>query len=297
MNAAPEQGFVRWLWKGAFRRLAYAAWGSVDAPRLAVCVHGLTRQGRDFDALAAALAGRGWRVLCPDLPGRGRSDWLAEAEAADYALPTYAVALSHLLASLPEARAVDWIGTSLGGLAGMVIAAAPGNPLRRLVLNDVGPFLPAAALKRIGSYVGETRRFADLPALEAYLRQVHAPFGPLTDAQWRHLAAHGARALPDGGLALHYDPAIAAPFRAMAASGGAEGGASGDVDLWPVWERIAAPTLVLRGEHSDLLAPEIVGRMCVRPGVRAAVIGGCGHAPALMDAAQIALVADWLDGR
>jgi len=292
----PRLAELRWLWKGAFLRLAWAEWGEADALRTAVCVHGLTRQGRDFDTLAAALAGRGWRVLCPDLPGRGRSDWLPAGQEADYAVPTYCTALAHLLAGLPAGHRVDWIGTSLGGLIGMALDAAPGNPLRTLVLNDVGPLLPAASLRRIAGYVGEARRFADLAALEAYLREVHAPFGQLSPAQWRHMAEHGARPLAEGGVALHYDPAIAAPYRALAAAAGEGAEKPADVDLWPVWERGRAPVLVLRGEQSDLLEPETVGRMCVRPGVRAAVIGGCGHAPALMDPAQVALVADWLDG-
>jgi pimeloyl-ACP methyl ester carboxylesterase len=174
-----------------------------------LCVHGLTRNGRDFDALAQALAARGRRVLCPDLPGRGASDWLEDPVL--YVPPSYAAALAHLLARLDQP--VDWVGTSLGGICAMLVGAAPGHPIRRLVLNDIGATIPQAALARIRDYMGATPpRFGTLAEVEAHLARVHAPFGPGTD--WAHLARHSARALPEGGFALHYDPAIAAPILA-----------------------------------------------------------------------------------
>lgn len=279
---APRARALRWLDQGAFRTLALVEWGPPEG-RPVVCVHGLTRTGRDFDALAAALAARGRRVLCPDLPGRGASDRLDDP--ARYAVPTYVAALAHLLAGLDGP--VDWVGTSLGGLCGMAAAAIPGQPIGRLVLNDVGPFVPAAALARIRDYIGTAEQaFPDLGALEVHLRRVHAPFGPLSDAQWRHLAATSARALPDGRVALHYDPAIAVPFHAAPPV---------DLDLWALWEGLALPVLVLRGETSDLLPAGTAARMAARPGARVETIPGCGHAPALMDPAQVALVADFLD--
>jgi len=287
--AAPRRGELRWLCAGGagggvFLTLRWWEWGPPDgAPVL--CVHGLTRTGRDFDALAQALASEGRRVLCPDLPGRGASDWLPDPNL--YALPAYVAALSHLLARLDGP--VDWVGTSLGGLCGMVVAATPGQPIRRMVLNDIGPFVPKAALARIRDYVGTEVEFPDLAALEAHLRAVHAPFGPLTDAQWRHLAETSARPAAAGGggaaVKLHYDPGIAVPIRAVEPS---------DLDLWPLWERIGVPVLVVRGARSDLLLPETAARMAARPGVRLAEIPEAGHAPALMDGAQIGLVRDFL---
>jgi len=281
--AAPRLASYLGLSAGGFHRLAYAEWGAPHARQVALCVHGLTRSGRDFDALAGALALAGLRVACPDVVGRGRSDRLADP--AGYGYPQYLADMSALIARLDVPR-VDWVGTSMGGLMGMLMAAQPNTPLRRLVVNDVGPFIPKAAVTRIGEYVGRDPRFADLAAAEAYFREVHAPFGPLTDAQWRHLTEHSLAAAEDGGYRLAYDPAIAAPFRVEEPQ---------DVDLWPVWEAIEIPVLVLRGAASDLLLAETAAEMAAR-GPRAEVveIPGCGHAPALMDEAQTALVRDWL---
>jgi len=263
-----------------FHTLRWWEWGPRDGLPV-ICVHGLTRNGRDFDALAEALAAEGRRVICPDLPGRGASDWLPDPSL--YTPAVYGGALSHLLAVVEGP--VDWVGTSLGGICGMGLAAMPGNPIRRLVLNDVGSVVPLAAIARIRDYLRETPSFADLAALEAYLRLVHAPFGALSDAAWRHLAETSARALRDGQLALHYDPAIATPFLA---------GEPEAVDLSFAWGRVTAPTLVIRGAESDLLPAEIAREMAERPGVRLAEVPGCGHAPALMEAGQIALVAGFL---
>ncbi|MDO9502621.1 alpha/beta fold hydrolase [Falsiroseomonas sp.] len=280
-----QAGRLRYLLGAAFYQLAWTEWGPADgAPGdiPVVCVHGLTRNGRDFDALAQALAAQGRRVLCPDLPGRGLSDWLPDP--AMYAPPVYVGALAHLLARLDGP--VDWVGTSLGGICGMMVAAATGHPIRRLVLNDVGPLVPQAAIARIQAYLAETPRFADLAAVEAHLRQVHAPFGQLTDAQWGHLAHHSARAAPEGGLMLHFDPALAVPIRARPPE---------PVDLSALWELVSVPVLAIRGAESDLLLPETLAAMAARPGVRVAEIPAVGHAPALMDASQVALVAGFLD--
>lgn len=269
-----------------FHRVAYHEWGEPASPRVAVCVHGLTRTGQDFDDLAGALAGvAGYRVACPDLPGRGESAWLPRPE--DYAYPVYLSDLTALLARL-DAEAVDWVGTSLGGLLGLMLAAQPGSPIRRLVLNDVGPFLPKAALERIGAYVGTDPRFESLGALEAYLRHVHAPFGPLTDEQWRRLAEKSARRLPDGAWALHYDPAIGAAVRAVPPQ---------DVDLWTLWDAVRCPVLVLRGAESDVLLRETAEEMARRgPRARLVELPGVGHAPALLAPDQIGVVREWLVG-
>lgn len=276
----PRAQRLRYLLGGAFHGLAWTEWGPPDgAPVL--CVHGLTRTGRDFDALARALAAQGRRVLCPDLPGRGASDWLPDPML--YTPPSYVVALAHLLARL-EGEA-DWIGTSLGGICGMMVAAAAGNPIRRLVLNDIGSRVPAAAAARIAAYVGQDRAFADIADFEAHLRQVHAPFGPLSEAEWRHLAETSARRLPDGRIAPHYDPTIAVPFARSA---------TGAVDLSLVWSRVRTPTLILRGAESDILEAEVAAEMAMRPGVRLVTFAGIGHAPALTAPGQIAAIAGFL---
>ena len=277
-----EQRFLG-LGIGGFHRLAYVEWGVDRARPPVLCVHGLTRNGRDFDVLAAELAGAGRRVVCPDVAGRGRSDRLANP--ALYGYPQYLGDAAALIARL-DAPVVDWVGTSMGGLIGMMLAAQPNTPIRRLVLNDVGPFIPKAALERIGSYVGLDPVFADLAALEAHLRRVHAPFGPLSDGQWAHLARHSAWPRPDGTLGLAYDPGIAAAFT----------GALNDVDLWAVWGMIRCPILVIRGAESDLLTAETAARMAARPDTTLLTIPGCGHAPALMDPDQTGPIRDWLAG-
>ena len=264
--------------------MAYTEWGNPDAP-VVLCMHGLTRNGRDFDALAENLSDQ-FRVICPDLPGRGASDWLPDPML--YQAQHYVTALGHLLAAI--GKEVAWIGTSLGGICGMVTAATPGNPIGKLVLNDVGPFMPQAALARIRDYLVASsasklmQRFPDLDGIERHLRLVHAPFGPLTDAQWAHLAAHSARRLPDGHFAMHYDPDIAAPLRDHAPVA---------VDLWGLWDRIKMPVLAIRGEVSDLLLPETLARM-EASGAQTLIVPDTGHAPALMDPAQIAAIRAFL---
>jgi pimeloyl-ACP methyl ester carboxylesterase len=273
----PRELDIPYLLEGAFYRMGCTAWGDPHAQPV-ICVHGLTRQGRDFDELARDLA-RDFYVLCPDLPGRGRSDWLPAASL--YQPPSYVQALSHLLTFVE--RPVAWVGTSLGGICGMLIASARGQPITRMVLNDIGPFLPRAALARIAAYIGEVPEFATAAALEAYLRRVHAPFGALTDAQWGELARHSTRTLPDGRPALHYDPALTLPMRQSEPE---------DIDLWPVWEHITIPLLTLRGETSDLLPPETLSRMALKSQTHE--VAGAGHAPALMDAPTIAIIRAFL---
>ncbi len=222
------------------------------------------------------------RVICPDVAGRGRSEWLRDP--ANYGYPQYLSDVTALIARLGVAE-VDWIGTSMGGLIGMFLAASPNTPIRRLVVNDVGPVLPRAALQRIADYVGLDPRFDSLAAVEAHLRRVHAPFGPLTDAQWQQLARHGHRFNADGSYALAYDPEIARNVRA----------AVKNWDFWESWDGIACPTLVLRGAESDLLARDVADAMTRRgPKAKLVEFAGIGHAPALMAADQIDTVAQWL---
>jgi pimeloyl-ACP methyl ester carboxylesterase len=268
-----------------FHGMAYVEWGDPANPRVLVCVHGLTRCGRDFDFLAQTLAAD-CRVVCPDVVGRGRSDWLRDGQ--HYAIPQYAQDMVALLARL-DVEQVDWLGTSMGGMIGMALAAQPGSPIRKLILNDVGPTIAAAALRRIGDYLAAPPDFASPAQAEAYIRSI-APFGDLSDAQWRHLTEHVIRS-DAGRYRLRYDPAIAASFLAAAAAQG-EGK---DIDLWPLYDAIRCPTLVMRGEHSDLLARETVAAMATRgPRARGVEIPGVGHAPMLLDAAQAAIVRAFL---
>lgn len=266
-------------------RMAYAEWGAPEPFPSIVCVHGLTRNGRDFDRLAAALENSGRHVICPDIVGRGRSDAFTEHPEL-YAYPHYIADIAALLAA-KNIRKVDWIGTSMGGIIGMLMAAAPEAPIRRLVLNDVGPFIPVAALQRIASYVAMEIEFADRTQLERHVRQIYAPFGISSDEDWRHIVAHSYRTLPNGRLALAHDPAIARNFR----------GLDKDVDLWPVYDAIACPTLLLRGETSDVLSAEVAQAMTKRgPKARLVAYAGIGHAPALMDSRQIADILGFLTG-
>jgi pimeloyl-ACP methyl ester carboxylesterase len=265
-----------------FHRVAYTQWGDSDNPRVLVCVHGLTRNGRDFDTLAAALAGD-YRVVCPDVVGRGASDWLTDK--SDYGYPQYLSDMAALVAHL-NADSVHWVGTSMGGLIGMLLAALPGSPVTRMVMNDVGPLIPKAALERIAGYVGDDPHFSDLQELDEYLREIYAPFGPFTDEQWQGLVRSSARALDNAKIGLAYDPGIAEPLKAMPKE---------DVDLWSTWSKVPCPVLVIRGEQSDLLLADTAEQMTTSgPGAELAVLAGMGHAPTLMSEDQIALVSDWL---
>lgn len=264
-----------------FHRLRYQEWGSADNERVLVCVHGLARNSRDFDELALALS-RDYRVICPDLPGRGESEWLDNPE--DYALPQYLQDMVALIARL-GVRSVDWVGTSLGGLIGTCLAAQKGTPIRRLVLNDIGPFVPQAALARISDYLGD-HRFDSEAELEGWLRRTYTALAGLNDRQWQHLVAHGKRQCENDRLGLHYDPAIAHNARKSAES---------DLDIWPLWQQVRCPQLLLHGETSDVLPADVVKRMCdENSAMTVHTLAGLGHAPSLMESDQIALVVDWL---
>ena len=263
--------------------MAYVEWGDPRNRDVLVCVHGLTRSSRDFDELARALCAQ-FRVVCPDLAGRGDSDRLPDPML--YAAPQYLADMVTLLARL-DVDAVNWVGTSLGGLVGMALAAQAGNPVKKLVLNDVGPVISHAALERIGSYVGADRRFASFEEGERYLRAVAAPFGPHSDAQWRFLAETWLRRDADGTWRPHYDTRIAQAFHA--------GIPKGDAELWPMYDAMRCPTLVIRGAQSDLLSRETALAMTARgPKARLVEIPGVGHAPTLLHADQIAIVREFL---
>jgi len=276
----PRERSLRGLSPHGFHRVVWHEWGEPDNPRVAICVHGLTRNGRDFDVLAEALATT-HRVLAVDMPGRGASDWLAVK--ADYGFPTYLTALTALIAASGAER-VDWVGTSMGGLLGIVVAAQPGSPVDRLVVNDVGPAIEAGALERIKTYVGTDPTFATREAFAAYVRTI-SPFGPLTDAQWDHLTTIVGRVRSDGRFGFVYDPGIAIPFR----------DAPAPPDLWPVWQAIRCPTLLLRGADSDLLSAATARRMTeTGPKPRLVEFEGVGHAPMLMASDQVETVVGFL---
>ena len=279
-------------------RVGYWEWnqtGQVDHPHVIVCVHGLTRQGRDFDVLAQVLSHHA-RVICPDIAGRGQSDWLADPMA--YGVPQYAfdmlVLLTQVHAQYPIAQ-LDWVGTSMGGLIGMAVAGTPDLalpvPIRRLLLNDVGPRLEWSALQRIGTYVGESPRFASVEEGAAWLRVQSADFGPHTDAQWLALSEPMLRPGPEGGFVLHYDPKIAVPMQGMTQ----EQVVQGEALLWNLYDAITAQTLVLRGAKSDLLTAQTVQEMAQRgPKAHSVTLECVGHAPTLVQPEQVALVKEFL---
>jgi pimeloyl-ACP methyl ester carboxylesterase len=265
-----------------FHRMRYVEWGDERNPRVLVCVHGLTRNGRDFDYIAERLADA-YRVVCPDVVGRGRSDWLRAK--GDYVYPVYCADMAALLGKL-GAETVDWVGTSMGGIIGMLLASLPGSPVRRLVLNDLGSVVPKAALERILQYVGVDADFASLVELEAAMRAV-SPFGELTPEQWGHLAVHVAKQDEAGRWRFRYDPGIAQALHAQPVA---------DVDLRPVWNAVHGPVLVLRGEESDLLPAAVLEDMKRRPHTQTHVVPRTGHAPMLMDDTQVHVVRRFLLG-
>ncbi len=284
----PRLAHVQCLGGRGLHRMAYWEWGAADNPRVLVCVHGLSRQGRDFDTLARDL-GSHYRVVCPDVVGRGRSDWLADPMG--YGIPGYVADMVTLVARLNVAQ-VDWVGTSMGGLIGLMLASLPQTPVRRLVLNDVGPVIQPAALKRIAGYLGQPAHWATVEEAADALWAISQGFGPHTREEW--LALTRPQLKPDGeGHKPHYDPAIAVPVRAITP----ELAAAGEAALWAAYERITAPTLLLRGEQSDLLSPDTGQAMTQRgPRARLHVLPGVGHAPTLVAADQRAVVREFLLG-
>lgn len=285
---------------GEPRRLAYWDWPceQAEASGVVLCVHGLSRQGRDFDTLARTLCERS-RVVAVDVAGRGHSDWLADPMG--YQIPTYAADLAalvgHLRASKPDLQ-IDWVGTSMGGLIGMALAAQPQMALRRLVLNDVGPVIQWEALQRIGTYLGQNPSFDSEQSAVAYLASISTGFGPHTPEQWRALSLPLLRER-DGRWWLHYDPAIAMPFKAMTATADEATAQqivqAGEAALWGLFDAIRSPTLLLRGAQSDLLNAETAHWMTQRgPRARLVTFEGVGHAPTLVADDQVAAVRDFL---
>lgn len=267
-----------------FHRMHYYDWGDPENSRVVICVHGLTRNGRDFDFLAQALS-RDFRIVCPDVAGRGRSDWLESKQ--DYGYAQYMADMTALLARVTAGaeKTIYWVGTSMGGLLGIIMAAMPKNPIRKLVVNDAGMLVPKAALERLALYVGKDPRFATLDALEAHVRHISAPFGALSDEQWHHLTVHSAKQHADGTWGFRYDPAIANAFS----------GELNDIDLSAYWDAVRCPTLLLRGADSDILLRATAEAMTQRGlGVTLVEFQAVGHAPMLMSDEQVTAVRDFL---
>jgi pimeloyl-ACP methyl ester carboxylesterase len=276
-------------------RMAYWEWGDPANPQVLVCAHGLTRQGRDFDVLAQDLASH-YRVVCPDVAGRGRSDRLPDPMG--YAIPSYVADMVALVARL-GAEQVDWVGTSMGGLIGLGLAALPtaaGTPglVRKLVLNDVGPAIEPASLQRIAQYLGQPAHWQTVEEAADALWAICRGFGPHTPAQWRALTLPQLVPHASGqGYQNHYDPAIALPFRAVTP----ELAALGESLLWQSYDRLRCPTLLLRGAESDLLSAATAQAMTQR-GPRAQLVefAGVGHAPTLVAEDQRAVLRQFLLG-
>ena len=286
MSNAPRFDSVQCLSPAGLHRMAYVEWGDAHNPRVLVCVHGLTRLGRDFDRLARALAEH-YRVVCPDVVGRGRSDWLREP--MHYVVPQYVADMVTLIARL-NAQSVHWVGTSMGGLIGISLAGFADSPISRLVINDVGPRLDAAALARIGAYLGKPVSFATIDEAIDYVAAVAAPFGLRTREQWREITEPSLRSDGDRWV-LHYDPLIAMPFASVTP----QSAAAGEATMWKLYDAIRCPTLITRGADSDLLTRETAELMTRRgPRARLVEFAGVGHAPMFFDDDQIAAVRDFL---
>jgi len=283
LGVLPREKRVQCASGAGLHRLAYLEWGEARNPDVLICVHGLTRCARDFDNLARALCGS-LRVVCPDVAGRGDSDWLADPLL--YVIPQYVSDMVTLIARLDVER-VHWAGTSMGGLIGMALAAQKDSPVAKLVLNDAGPVIAKTALERIGRYLGASPGFPTIEAAEQVIRATAAPFGPHTDAEWRFLTEVVLRRNADGSYRFAYDPRIAEPYR--------KDMPEKDIELWPVWDAVSCPTLVVRGAESDLLSKATAEAMTQRgPKAKLVELAGIGHAPTLMHEDQIAIVREFL---
>lgn len=272
-------------------RVAYKEWGDPANPRVLVCVHGVTRVGDDFDHLARALC-QDYRVVCPDVVGRGRSGRLRDP--AYYTVPQYVndmVTLVGRVTAPGDTETVHWFGTSMGGLIGMVLASLEDSPIGKLVLNDIGPVLDRAAMARIGEYIGQDVRFPSFEAGAAYVKMVSASFGPHSDDEWTKLAGDVLRRSEDGQWVRHYDLGLAQPFQATTP----ERADQDESALWAAYDAIRCPTLLVRGEYSDLLSRETAQQMAARgPHPRLVEIAGVGHAPTFVHERQIAVAREFL---
>jgi pimeloyl-ACP methyl ester carboxylesterase len=279
----PRRRSVQCVSAAGLHRMAYREWGDPRNRDVLVCVHGLTRSGRDFDELARTLCAQ-FRIVCPDVAGRGDSDRLADPKL--YTWAQYVADMVTLIARL-DVEMVNWLGTSMGGFVGLALAAQAGSPVKRLILNDAGPVVGKASLERIATYVGRAPSFATLEDAEKYIRTISAPFGPHSDAQWRFLTETWLRRQEDGSWRPHYDARIAEVYRATMPDK--------DLELWHLYDAVRCPTLLIRGEHSDVVSRQTAAEMARRgPKAKVQEIRGVGHAPTLLHSDQVAVVRDFL---
>lgn len=284
MTLTPTSEFYLGLSPKGFHRLHYMSWGQPTEKESVICVHGLTRNSRDFDFLAQDLA-QNRQVACLDVVGRGQSDWLTEPNF--YGYPQYMADANAFMARL-NCNRFDWVGTSMGGLIGMFLAGQPQTPLRRLVMNDVGAVIPGKALQRIRKYVSLQPHLSSLDQLDKYIRQILAPFGNLTEEQWQQLARYSFRRDDTGSYVMNYDPHIIKSL-------GHER-ESPDIEFWPFWEKVTCPVLLIHGQNSDVLTPQIIGQMKeIKKDLEVITFPDTGHAPALMNAEQISCIRSFLD--
>jgi pimeloyl-ACP methyl ester carboxylesterase len=285
-SAEPEIKFVQALSPAGLNKIAYAQWGDGNNPNVVICAHGLSRNGRDFDPLAQMLVNAGWRVVCPDMIGRGRSDWAKLPSI--YTVPQYVADCVTLIASLHATR-LAWVGTSMGGIIGMAIAADPQSPIESLVLNDIGPVIDPRGQQRIAANTVEKVEFDSFEQAQEILRGRMVEFGPHSDADFLYLARHYI-VKRNGIFTFHFDPDFSAPFKADSAAS-----AGNTPALWYLYDAITVPTLVVRGEFSDILSAETAQAMTER-GPRAAlsIARGTGHAPTLITHEQTQPILDFL---
>lgn len=282
-----------------FHKVAYTEWGIANTKPPIICVHGLTRNRTDFDSLAAYLSPQGYHLYCPDIVGRGDSDWLKDP--LHYTYEQYIADMNTLIAHT-RATEIDWIGTSMGGLIGMILASLPLSPIRRLILNDIGPQIPVKGLSRLSEFVGRDPVFSSMEEAKQHYKRTYEDLGTLTEAQWQHLTENSLRESSPGKFTSKTDQGVNAtpaksklawkllfnPLKALE-------GTFFDIDLWQIWEKVTCPVLIIHGERSDILLPSIITKMQQRhPKVDVAEIPNTGHAPGLRDVAQQEIIRQWL---
>lgn len=284
-QSAENLARVRSINPKGFHSIAYQVWGEDTDERPVVCVHGLTRHAGDFEAFSQALC-RSRKVICPDLVGRGASDWLPDA--SDYHVPQYNCDLTAVMAAT-GCREVDWVGTSLGGLCGIMMAGLPNSPIRRLVINDVAPEVPMDALRRVSKYLSEPLQFENVDAVEMHLREVYAGFGPMCDEDWREMALTSVYCGEEGYYAPHFDPGIGQNFRRY--------WLLYHFNIWSYWKRITCPILIIRGAESDFLTGDLLKRMLeFQTDATVHEVPGVGHTPVMDHPDLIAITLAWLNG-
>jgi pimeloyl-ACP methyl ester carboxylesterase len=296
-----KKDYFMGLSEEGFHRVAYTEWGSSgDNRNPIICVHGLTRNGRDFDALADYLSNQGRHLFCPDIVGRGDSDWLKDP--LHYTYEQYIADMNALIART-QARQIDWIGTSMGGLIGMIMASLPNSPIRRLVMNDVGPQIPVKAISRLSKYAGKDPEFSSIEEAKKYLRTIYADFGSLTDEQWHKFTETSIRETSPGKFSTKIDHGIKrSPAKSKLAwkillnPHKALEGTLFDVDLWQLWRKVTCPVLVIHGARSDLLLPDIIRKMqSLHANMEVLEVPDAGHAPALQNPEQLEAIHQWLN--